>query len=210
MRLVRGMALTSVLFLTSLALAQPALAQSGNTNNASKEDNGIGIGVEGLLTHTSFRGTDTDNLISGRSGDGIGLWIGGNKNGTIGFTGEFVYLSRHFGDKGSANEVSAKALEIPAVFHVNIGAKTKNGISGYAVVGPVFTINLQQKLVISDIDVSDNFSSADIGIIGGAGIEIYRIGIEARGNWGLRNLSTNGAVDEKTFTFEFLGKFRFN
>jgi hypothetical protein len=64
---------------------------------------------------------------------------------------------------------------------------------------------------VNDLDISKNFSGADIGVIGGAGVEIYRFGIEARGNWGLRNISDNGDTsDLKTFTFELLGKFRFN
>ncbi|MEO8481276.1 MAG: outer membrane beta-barrel protein [Acidobacteriota bacterium] len=188
-------------------MAQPALAQ----NTASHEDSGIGIGVEGMITHTSFRGTNADNLFKGRSGEGFGLWIGGNKNGLIGFTGEFVYLIRHFGAKGDPNEVKANALEIPAVFHINFGQRSKNGIAAYAIVGPVFTINLKQKLVISDLDISNNFSGADIGVIGGAGVEFYRVGIEARGNWGLRNISDSGDTNNlKTFTFELVGKFRFN
>jgi hypothetical protein len=64
---------------------------------------------------------------------------------------------------------------------------------------------------VGGFDVSDNFNGADIGIIGGAGIEVFRIGIEGRGNWGLRNINTSGDVsDTKTFTVELLGKFAFN
>lgn len=207
MRSLKGVALSTLVLFSSLALARPALAQ----NKASHEDNGIGVGVEGMITHTSFRGTNADNVFKGRSGEGFGLWVGGNKNGLIGFTGEFVYLNRYFGEKGSLTETKARAIEIPAVFHINVGSRSKNGVAGYAVVGPVFTINLKQKLVVNDLDVSKNFNGADIGIIGGAGVEIYRVGIEARGNWGLRNISDAGDTsDLKTFTFELLGKFRFN
>lgn len=206
MRSFKGVALSTVVLLSSLTLAQPALAQ-----NASHEDNGIGIGVEGMLTHTSFRGTNADNLFKGRSGEGFGLWVGGNKNGLIGFTGEFVYLNRYFGEKGTDTEVRARAFEIPAVFHINVGSRSRNGVMGYGIVGPVFTINLKQKLVASDLDISDNFNGADVGIIGGAGVEIYRFAIEGRGNWGLRNISDSGDTNDlKTFTFELLGKFRFN
>ncbi len=140
----------------------------------------------------------------------FGLWVGGNKNGLIGFTGEFIYLTRKLEDP-FGGILKTTALEIPAVFHINVGSHSRNGVMGYGIVGPVFTINLKQKLVVNDLDVSDNFNGADIGIIGGAGVEIYRFAVEARGNWGLRNISDNGDTNDlKTFTFELLGKFRFN
>ena len=58
---------------------------------------------------------------------------------------------------------------------------------------------------------SDEFNGADIGILAGAGFEIFRIGVEVRHNWGLRTISHEGDVgDIKTRAWEFLVKFRFN
>jgi hypothetical protein len=204
MRVFRRIVFSSLAILTSLSLAQPALAQSGN---ASTEDTGIGVGVEGMITRASVHADDAADIFKSRTGSGFGLWVGGNKNGLIGFTGEFIYLTRNVDQNGET--LKTRALEIPAVFHVNVGSRSRNGVTVYGVAGPVFTINLKQTL--ADIDVSDNFNGADIGVIGGAGIELYRFAIEGRGNWGLRNISDEGDLSTaKTFSFELLGKFRFN
>jgi hypothetical protein len=172
---------------------------------ASQEDEGIGVGVLGMITRTSFRGDEGEGVfdLDNKTGYGFGLWVGGNRNGRVGFVGEFIYLVR--GD----DEFRTKALQIPAVFHVNFGSRSRNNVGGYVVVGPSFTINLKQEA--GGIDVSDDFNGADIGIIGGLGVEFFRIGLEGRGNWGLRSISSEGDVaDSKTFTFEFLAKFAFN
>jgi len=169
----------------------------------SGEDQGISIGILGMITRTSFDTDDNFFDVDNRTGWGVGLWLGGNRNGRVGFTGEFIYLTR--GDE----EFKIRALQIPAVFHINFGSRSRNSVGGYVVVGPSFTINLKQESF--GVDVSDNFNGADIGFIGGVGVEFFRVGIEGRGNWGLRNISSEGNVaDTKTFTFELLGKFAFN
>jgi hypothetical protein len=173
----------------------------------SDEDQGISIGVLGMITRTSF---NTDDLaenfdLDSKSGWGAGLWVGGNRNGLVGFTGEFIYLKR-----GDDEGLQTTAFQIPAVFHVNFGSRSRNSIGGYVVVGPSFTLILDQKLNGVEVE-DDQFRGADIGIIGGVGVEFFRIGIEGRGNWGLRNINSEGTVGEtKTFTFELLGKFAFN
>lgn len=185
---------------------RPAFSASfAPQQDASRENQGVGIGALIMMTRTSF---NTDDLgenfdIDSKSGWGIGLWLGGNRNGRVGFTGEFIYLKR--GD----DDFKTTAFQIPAVFHINFGSRSRDSIGGYIVVGPSFTLNLKQESF--GIDVSDNFNGADIGIIGGVGVEFFRIGIEGRGNWGLRSISSEGDVfDAKTFTFELLGKFAFN
>ena len=178
-----------------------AAAQGGSAN----EDSGIGFGVLGMITRTSWRVDDVEEFIDpdNKTGWGAGLWVGGNRNGRIGFVGEFIYLVR--GD----DEFKTTAVQIPAVFHINFGSRDRNKVGGYVVAGPSFTINLKQESF--GVDISDDFNGADIGLIGGLGVEFFRIGIEGRGNWGLRNINTDGdVVDTKTFTFELLGKFAFN
>lgn len=178
-----------------------AAAQGG----AADEDSGIGFGVLGMITRTSWKTDGVDEFFDfdNKTGWGAGLWVGGNRNGRVGFVGEFIYLRR--GD----DDFKQTALQIPAVFHINVGSRSRNGVGGYLVVGPSFTINVKEELF--GVDISDNFNGADIGIIGGAGVEFFRVGIEGRGNWGLRNINSDGDVNEtKTFTFELLGKFAFN
>jgi hypothetical protein len=184
--------------------ARPAVSFAAQTVD-DDDDQGIAIGVLGMLTRTSWRGDEGEGLfdLDNRTGYGVGLWVGGNRNGRVGFVGEFIYLVR--GD----DDYRTTAVQIPAVFHVNIGSRSRSSVAGYVVVGPSFTINLKQE--IAGVDVSEAFNGADIGVIGGAGVEFFRIGIEGRGNWGLRNISSDGDVSEtKAFTFELLGKFAFN
>jgi Outer membrane protein beta-barrel domain len=192
MRPMRIVNVVSLLLLTLLATRQPALAQ---TNDGG----GVGFGVEALAAFPQI-----SNLQSGldaKTGYGFGLWVGGNRNGRVGFTGEFIYLVKNL--EGSGTTAAKRyALEIPAVFHINFGPS-------YVVLGPAFTINVKDKLTggLS----GTNFAGADIGVMAGLGFEIARIGIEGRGNWGMKNISDDGATStSKDFAFELLGKFRFN
>ena len=198
-----------VLFGVAPALAQPPQASSQPPRpNVDTEDQGVGIGIDFGILRNNFSG-GADNLFKGKTGTLFGLWIGGNKNGTVGFVGEFNYVQKKAG--AGAEEVTLNALEIPAVFHINFGSNKKNGLAGYGVVGPAFTINLKKTLK-SGV-TGDNFSSADVGLMLGAGIEGLRLGLEVRGIWGLKTVTDNGGgvfVDAKSRTFEVLGKFRFN
>jgi hypothetical protein len=176
---------------------------------AADEDSGIGVGVLGMITRASINPAEDEEFfdINSRTGYGFGLWIGGNRNGRIGFTGEFIYVVRKVEEDG--DEITFKYLQIPAVFHINFGSRSRNSVGGYVVVGPSFAISLGEE--INGEDFGEGFSGADIGIIGGAGVEFFRVGIEARGNWGIKSITDEGEVtDAKTFTFELLGKFAFN
>jgi len=183
----------------TLLTAAPAFAQ---------HQGGIGVGAAFGWIHTSLTNAQNNPFSSG-NGTMFGLWVGGNRNGNVGFTGEFLYANK----KGSSGgtQVNFKALEIPAVFHVNFGSHDRNKVGGYIVLGPVFTINLK-KTISSGVSGS-NFASADVGFLGGAGIEVFRIGFEVRGNWGFKSVSNSGGgnfVNAKTKSVEVLAKFRFN
>jgi len=171
----------------------------------SADDSGIGFGVDIIFVKNTFKLDETLNLDDeSRSGIGGGFWVGGNRNGNVGFTGEFNFIVVN-GDEG---EGSLKLLEIPAVFHINFGSRSRNSVGGYVVVGPAFTFKLND---FTGGFGEDNFKGVDIGIIGGLGVEFFRFGIEGRGNWGMTNISESGdTLDIKTFKFELLGKFAFN
>jgi hypothetical protein len=200
----RRLVLGALALMTVLSVAAPALAQSG-------EDQGIGIGVLAGIARPKLTADDSEDFFDSKTGTLFGLWVGGNKGGVLGFTGEFNYVIRKADVPGG--ELSYPAFQIPAVFHINVWSDT--GASGkgraYAVIGPVFSFNLSQKLNGETVPDQDEFKGADIGILGGGGFEILRIGVEVRGNWGLRNISSEGTVSEtKSRSVEFLVKFRFN
>lgn len=197
----RSLSLATGMLLAALALAAPVHAQSSN------EGSGVGVGVLGLITRATVKSDGVQDIFKSKTGSGFGLWVGGNKDGLVGFTGEFIYLIKNVDQAGQ--EFRTRALAIPALLRINGGSRQTGGAAAYAMVGPVFTMNLKQTL--AGVDLGDNFSSADVGLIAGAGFEYFRLGVEARGNWGQRNISTSGALSEaKTFGFELVGKIRFN
>jgi outer membrane protein with beta-barrel domain len=178
------------------SFAAPAQPSSGG---------GIGFGVVGGVTRAKLTGDEIEDAFESKNGLMAGVWVGGNRNGRVGFTGEFLYVWRKADTL--LGELKFPALEIPAVVHVNFG--DTQSVFGYALFGPVFTINLKQEL--EGEDVSDDFNGADIGLMAGGGVEFYRVAIELRGNWGMRNISNEGDVgDIKTRAVEFVVKYRIN
>ena len=200
---------------TAVRASNASLLRQGG---AANEDSGIGVGVLGMYTYASFDPELDDPIdVDGRSGWGIGGWVGGNRNGRVGFVGEFIYVVRNGRAKSTDPEevfdedVKFKVFEIPAVFHINFGSRSRNSVGGYIVAGPVFSFNLGQEVGGESLDDDEKFKGAEIGVIGGVGIEFFRVGIEGRGNWGLNSISDEGDFNKvKTFTFELLGKFAFN
>lgn len=171
-----------------------------------REDQGIGVGVLAMITRNSFSTEDFIDIDS-RTGLGFGFWVGGNRNGTVGFTGEFIFLNQKYGE--GEFEGSRKIFQIPAVFHVNFGSRSRNSVGGYVVLGPSVAFELKESFTGGF--GADNFGGVDIGLIAGVGVEVYRIGIEGRMNFGMRNISEEGDVSKiKTRQFELLGKFAFN
>ncbi len=199
MSLIRSGSVASLILLLSLSAAAPAFAQGS--------DAGAGVGALGMVTRGTVRADGFDEFFDSKTGWGAGIWFGGNKNGLLGFTGELIYLERNVDSVGL--EFRTRAVEIPALLRLNIGSRSQNGLTVYAVGGPVFTWNLKQTL--AGVELDDSFRSGDIGIMGGVGLEVFRLGIEGRGNWGQRSITIDGDFDEaKNFTFELVGKIRFN
>ena len=190
--------------LTASVVQPRAAVNFQNVPDTPGEDtSGIGFGVLGMITRTSWRADDVEDFFDDKIGWGAGIWVGGNRNGLVGVVGELIYLSR--GD----DDFEEQALQVPILLRFNIGPRSRESLSGYVVAGPSFTFNLSQEAL--GLDISDNFNDSDIGVIAGAGIEFFRIGIEGRGNWGLKNLDKTGDFDDlKSFSFEFLGRFSFN
>jgi hypothetical protein len=182
--------------------ASPAASQS--TQNRAQ---GIGFGVEAGFARVTIASEDDDENESGNAGM-FGVWVGGNKGGRVGFTGEFLYVKRKI-TTDFDDEFKSTALEIPAVFHVNFGRGGPEDPLFYVLVGPVFSINLKEEL--NDLDISDDFNGADFGIMGGAGFEILRFAVEGRYNRGLRNIDNEGELGKiKNHQFEVVVKFRFS
>jgi hypothetical protein len=175
---------------------------------------GAGIGVKLGPLFTGYSAASCDGCFNTSTGFEGGIWFGGNRGGRIGVMGEVLYAKK----KQEANNplltgsTSLQYLEIPILARINIGSRSRNGISIYGLVGPVFDINL--KASIGSQDVKSNYESLDFGLLGGVGVEVTRFLIEGRFNQGLRNMLKSGNAaafgDIKTHSFAVLFGFRFN
>ena len=184
-----------VLFLALAAGARPAYAD------------GIGFGAKfgPLFPSISKEVTNFDN----RTGWLGGIWFGGNRSGAVGIQVDVLYGKKNVPSPlVLGGDVDVHFLEIPVMARINLGTSSK--AAGYILVGPSFDINLKSEL--NSLDVKSQYESLDLGIIGGAGVEISRFLVEGRYNWGLRNVVNGDLLNTseiKTRTFVILFGVRF-
>jgi len=194
-------------FLTA-GMVQQAPPPGGGGAPAS----GAGVGVKLGPLFTSYSAASCDGCFNTDTGFEGGIWFGGNRGGRVGVMGEVLYAKKKQEGSGLTGSRSLQYLEIPILTRINIGSRSRNGISIYGLVGPVFDINL--KASIGSQDVKSNYESLDLGILGGVGIEITRFLVEGRFNHGFRNVLKSGdpasALDIKTNSFAVLFGLRFN
>jgi Outer membrane protein beta-barrel domain len=196
---------TDTTFLTAGMVAQ-APPPGGRGPRAQ----GFGIGVKFGPLFTSYSAASCDGCFNTNTGWEGGLWFGGNRGGRVGVMGEILYAKKKASQAGLTG-TTLQYLEIPILARINIGSRSRNGVSVYGLVGPVFDINLKAKQ--GNLDVKSNYESLDLGILGGVGIEITRFLLEARYNKGLRNVLKGGGAnitDIKTKSFAVLFGLRFN
>jgi hypothetical protein len=206
--------LKSATILALLACALPAVAQTtpapppAQPAATGHNGGGIGFGAAFGISKTSLRGDEDEGLLDGRAGIIGGVWFGGNRSGTVGVGADVLYGIRKFEDFG--DDLEQHYLEVPVLLRVNFGSRNRNGAIVYGVAGPVVDIKLSTKL--DDVDVTDDYAGTDVGLIGGVGVEVARIGFEMRGNWGLRSFYDPRRDLEtiKTFAIQLLGKIRIN
>jgi len=186
------------------------VAGMAQSQNRSVHSQGFGFGVKGGLLFSKFSQANVD--YKNNNGYEVGVFFGGNRPGAFGVMGEVLYAKK--GAKGSqgVQTLDNYYLEIPVLLRLNLGSSNKNtGAIVYAIGGPVFDVLLKSQL--DGVDVKSNYESLDLGIIGGAGIEVSRFLVEGRYNWGLRNVlkASGGTTTEvKNRSFALLAGIRFN
>jgi len=193
-----------------VARMTPRTENAATTASGSSHHDGFGIGVKGGVLFSSFSNARAD--FDNNAGWQLGIFFGGNRGGVLGVMGEILY-----GKTNLPGPVAGTAeqffLEIPILMRLNIGSNSLNGVSFYGLVGPVFDVNLKTEQ--NNLNVKDNYNSLDIGLIAGGGVEITRFFVEARYNWGFKNvLQTNSSItnvqDLNTRRFAAMVGFRFN
>ena len=195
---LRVPAVVAVSAVTVLLLAPPVAAQDG-----------IGFGVSGGITRSTLQFDGASDIVESRNGWMAGIWFGGNRNGVVGVMGELDYVVKKIGSTDSNDEIEVKLLEIPVLLRVNVGSESRNGVVGYGIVGPVFDIKIDDL----GLNISDEYQGLDVGIMAGGGIELARVALEVRGNWGLREVIEGDVTNTnkiRTFTLQALVKLRLN
>jgi hypothetical protein len=186
------------------------VAAFGIAGNAHAQDHaGVGVGIKAGVAFPAFNGTNVKDAFDGRTGFQGGLFLGGSRGHVMSPMVEFNVVNKKSSYFGSPTNLWY--LDIPVLLRVGGGSMGHNGVNVYGIVGPAFDIKVGDNL--NDVaNINDAWEGFDIGIVGGAGIEITRFIVEARGNWGLRNVNKNltGLNDIKTRTFSVLFGFRFN
>jgi len=170
---------------------------------------GVGFGAKiGPL----FPTINSDNItnFTNRTGWMGGIWFGGNRNGTVGVQGEIMYAKKNVPDS-LGRDIDLHYLEIPILLRGNFGSPNRERVAGFIIVGPAFDVKLKSEL--NGIDIGEQYEGLDFGVIAGAGVEITRFLIEARYNWGLRNILNGNlttTTEIKTRTFAILFGVRFS
>jgi hypothetical protein len=199
---------TNPAFLTAGMVRQAPPPPGGGGPAAS----GFGIGAKIGPIFTSYDAASCDGCFNTNTGWEGGIWFGGNRGGRVGVMGELLYAKKKQEGSGLTGSTTLQYLEIPILLRINIGSRSRNGISIYGLAGPVFDINLKASL--NGLDVKSKYQSLDLGVLFGGGIEITRFLVEGRFNKGLRNVldssNVGSATDIKTKSFAVLFGLRFN
>lgn len=186
------------------------VAGMAQSQNRSVHSQGFGFGVKGGLLFSTFSQANVN--YKNNNGYEVGVFFGGNRPGAFGVMGEVLYAKKGAKGSQSIQTLDNYYLEIPVLLRLNLGSSNKNtGAIVYAIGGPVFDVLLKSQL--DGVDVKSNYQSLDLGIIGGAGIEVSRFLVEGRYNWGLRNVlkaSGGTATEVKNRSFALLAGIRFN
>jgi len=212
MRIYRRVMIAAVAAAMVLA-ATPAFAQATQQRQVNT---GVGIGALGGINWTTIR-TENETNIDFKKGTGwqLGIWFGGNRDGRAGLMGEFSYATKKVSDEFD-NEIERTYVQIPVLVRINTGARERDKPSLYFLIGPVFDIQIKTRENGEEPLDEDVYQGLEIGIMGGVGFEVLRIGIEGRYSWGLKSvLATDAAIDSgfgstKLNTFSVVAKIRFN
>src|SRR4029450_3547387 len=150
-----GLSDTNSAFLTAGMVAQ-APPPGGGGPRAS----GFGIGAKIGPLFTSYDAAAGDGCLNTSTGWEGGIWFGGNRGGRVGVMGEVLYAKKKQEGAGLTGSTNLQYLEIPILLRINIGSRSRNGISVYGLAGPVFDINLKASL--NGLDVKSKYQSLDL------------------------------------------------
>lgn len=235
-RPVHRLALTGLVALTSLAIAAPATAEQlpqqplsvqfadyvatqpltisfspqqtpPQAQTQGESDPGMGFGISAGITQSKFTG-DIPDFFGSRTGYLVGLWLGGNRDGRVGVGFEANYVQKG-ASTGGDEETTVQYVQLLVPIRLNAGSSSRNSAVFYGVVGPSINIKIGES---GSLDLVGDYEGFDLGIFAGAGLEVTRVGVEVRGEWGLLNAFDPGEGFDtiRTFSIQALVKLRIN
>ncbi len=168
---------------------------------------GPGFGVKGGFVHSSLSFNANDALDS-QAGWMAGILFGGHA-GAVDIGGELNYLVKRTQVAPTGAKVELRYLEVPLLIRFNFGSIHTSGVGGYVMIGPGIDFHVGDS--VTGFAKLQTFEKFEINIIAAAGMEIMRIIIEARGMWGLRDVSLAPLIQDELHSrsFAILGGFRF-
>ncbi len=196
----RNAAAAALVTALALGVSTPAFAQD-------EHDHGVGVTFKIGPTFADFN-SDALN-IDHRTGWHAGISLGGNRSGVIGWQAEFNWLRRRAVTQFD-QDFHIDYLQVPVFLRINVGTKSRQGFAVYALAGPAFEWKIADE--VNGVTIDDSFEGTDIGLVGGVGVEITRLILEGRYEWGFRriNKSFSSVDDIKTRSFTVLVGVRFN
>jgi hypothetical protein len=187
-----------------VALAQ-AGAQAQATATVNEADAGIGFGVIYGIVRPSFKDDDAQFTLSNKTGWKVGIFFGGNRDGTVGFWGKLLYKVKK-AETASATEVETRYLEIPAGFRINVGSSSRNSVGGFIDVGGVVDINIKK---LDDPNIPEDYLGTELGWYFGVGVEVTRLIVELRWDRMVKSFYDPAAGFEAIKGHEFEVEFMF-
>jgi hypothetical protein len=171
--------LAGLTVLALIATATPALAQSG--------------GIKGGFLYSTLNFDETSDVWDSNNGWTIGMFFGSDRDKTVGFLGEINFQQR--GGSSTLGDVDLYYLSIPVLLRIGAG----DAVNVYAIAGPSFDIKIgeSESAVDDGVELVQDWEGIDIGITFGGGLEFGgHFLVEARVNWGLRNIAASALLFE--------------
>lgn len=182
---------------------------------ATASAQGVEFGVKGGLVRTTLATSGVGQFdTSARSGATVGVSLAMPAGSTWRFQPEVLFGSLQFGVEGTPAEVtvSGRAVEVPLLVHARFGGGRAHPLI-YAGPQLTFISGVTQSTDGFEEDISDQVANVDVGLAVGAGLESDAgrgaVTVEARFNWGLRNVNENENPGFKSRAFQLLFGYRF-
>lgn len=137
-----------------------------------------------------------------------GVFLGQNITSNIGWQAEGLFSQRGAEEDStpSVGTIRTTFVDIPVT--LRLGSTTNSDVHFHAFTGPQVGIRVKAELTDEPLgttrDLNDEIKSWDLGWTVGAGVEMGRLGFDARYTHGLTNIAKfaeDGELKNKTFSF---------